>query len=350
MTALRSPIVLPLLFLVPLLLAGDCGPVDDDDDATEQQTDWETMIDGLEGALIAIWGTSSTDVWTVGGHRDEVAPLSIALHYDGTSWTDLEAPTELTLWWVCSNGGDEVWMVGDEGIVLRHLRSTGQWTEIDTPVDTGVTLFGCWVPEDGSPVYTVGGHITEGPAGERGPVLLSVENEVATQVQAAALDIPEMESFFKFWGSAEDDLWMISDGGSVFHFDGAEWSRVVLPDSPRLVTINGGQDDDVVIVGGVTQAVIFERDGAAWADVGPVGGAALNGVYVSESGEAWAAGSSNAIARRAEGGWIWELPPLILWDWHAVWLDETDTPWLVGGNLIDLSDGAVVRYDPLQGG
>lgn len=334
---LRVRFLAPLA-LVPVLLAGDCtAPEDDDDDVTEQQSDWTTVDEGLPGALISVWGRDSQDVYVAGAQAQ-------ARHWDGTSWTNLQPPTDRDLWWVFCDGSSDVWFVGDAGTVLRYDEETSGWTEIDTPTTEGTTLFGAWGPA-GGPVFAVGGN--PGSSTE-GPVLLRIEDGVATQVVHPALDVPASESFFKLWGTSEQQMWMISDGGSVFHFDGVDWARVVLPDSPRLVTIRGATEDDIVIVGGATQPVIYSRDGPGWDDVTPPGGSSLNGVYVDEAGRAWAAGSSNAVARRDEGGWTWVLPPLVLLDWHAVWLDEHGDPWLAGGNLIDLIDGAVVRYAPAQ--
>jgi hypothetical protein len=353
-----SPLLpgLALFALLPLLLAADCeGPVDDDD-TTAQQSEWVVIDEGLPGALISIWGTSSTDVWVAGAHEPgededdddsgENRGPGIARHWDGSTWTDLEPPTDRDLWWVFSDGGDDVWYVGEDTIILRYHRPSSTWTELDSPIGPGTTLFGAWGPP-GGPVFAVGGNVN---SMDEGPVLLRIDAGVATEVTDPIFDqLSPMESFFKLWGTSEDDLWMISDHGSVFHWDGGDWSRLILPDNPRLVTINGGQADDIVIVGGESQAVVFEREGVAWNNVAPVGGSSLNGVFVDTSGNAWAAGMSNAVARRAEGGWVWVLPPLVLLDWHAVWLDETGTPWLAGGNLIDLIDGAVVRYDSSGG-
>ena len=339
----NSSLLLPglaLFALLPLLLAADCeGPTDDDDDATDQESEWVLVDGGLPGALISIWGSSSTDVFVSGAQ-------ATARHFDGTTWTDLEPPTDKDLWWVFSDGGDDVWYVGDAGVVLRYDRTDGSWTELDSPVSEDTTLFGAWGPP-GGPVFAVGGNVA---SMDEGGVLLRIEGDTVTEVTDPLFDqVSNMESFFKPWGTSADDLWVITDHGSVFHWDGGSWSRLILPDNPRLVTINGGQADDIVIVGGESQAVVFEREGVAWNDTAPVGGSSLNGVFVDEAGDAWAAGMSNAVARRAEGGWVWVLPPLVLLDWHAVWIDETGRPWLAGGNLIDLIDGAVVRYDSSGG-
>ena len=50
---------------------------------------WTLVHDKLPGALLSVWGTSESDVWTVGGDaRDGTGPL--VLHYDGTAWSRVE--------------------------------------------------------------------------------------------------------------------------------------------------------------------------------------------------------------------------------------------------------------------
>ena len=78
-----------LLALTPLLLAGDCtSPTVDDDDTTEQQSDWAVMDEGLPGALISIWGSSSSDVWVAGAH--EPTGLRGGLRIDGPRLRQLQ--------------------------------------------------------------------------------------------------------------------------------------------------------------------------------------------------------------------------------------------------------------------
>src|SRR5262245_27379216 len=71
-------------------------------------------------ALLAVWGTSDSDVFIVGSD-DGAGP--VVLHWDGAAWARLDTETTGDLWWVWSDGGDVVWMVGDGARVLTYTRS-----------------------------------------------------------------------------------------------------------------------------------------------------------------------------------------------------------------------------------
>jgi hypothetical protein len=65
--------------------------------------------------LWSVWGSSETDLYAVGS--------SVALHWDGLAWTDLDlgfSPGALSTVW--GTGAADVLMVGDLGVVLRGRR------------------------------------------------------------------------------------------------------------------------------------------------------------------------------------------------------------------------------------
>src|SRR5690606_16900636 len=98
------------------------------------------------------WGTSDSDVWTVGGDmRDGTGPL--VMHYDGAAWERVETgQSDGDLWWVFGFDGGPVFMGGGGGVILRH--EGGTFTVMDTP--TTDTVFGIWgaSPDD---MWAVGG-------------------------------------------------------------------------------------------------------------------------------------------------------------------------------------------------
>jgi hypothetical protein len=87
-------------------------------------------------AVIAVYGIDSDDVWAVGGFRDEFgaggAERSIALHWNGTAWTNVRTPAPATIartaqWTPASamlssvhaSSRTNVWAVAQDGTVLR---------------------------------------------------------------------------------------------------------------------------------------------------------------------------------------------------------------------------------------
>ncbi len=109
--------------------------------------------------LYGVWGSSSTDVWIVGGTPGAgVAPDNdVVLHWDGTQLTrDLTiAMKGAALFKVWGASADDVWVVGELGVIEHH--HGGAWSDYTSASLTQGTLFtvaGCGAGE----VYAVGGH------------------------------------------------------------------------------------------------------------------------------------------------------------------------------------------------
>ncbi len=107
-------------------------------------------------ALWGVWGASPDDLWAAGGdgRSDSVATL---LHFDGSSWEQVALPTLqkanvhafFKVWGV---DADNVWVVGQRGVVLRYDGSS--WTEeLVGASDDLVSIWGT----DASHVFAVGG-------------------------------------------------------------------------------------------------------------------------------------------------------------------------------------------------
>lgn len=327
-----------------MLLLSACSPSPEDvpDTPTPPAESWTVVEQGLPGALLSVWGNGSGDVWLCGADpADGKGPL--VLHGSGDDLTRLETGATGDLWWVFGPREGEVWLVGVKGLILRYDRVKKSFTSV--PAVTDATLFGLWGPPEG-PLYTVGGHIY--PA--KGPgVIVRIDGDVATLVTDLPAGVDATAAFFKVWGSATDDVWVIGERGTVLHFDGATWTHAPLPGKPRLVTVHGSSKDDMAVVGGASQAVVFERHGGDWTDASPPEIPGLNGVFVTPTGDAYAVGMSGTALTRRAGSWR-SLPDAPVGkDWHAVWVDERGDAWVVGGDLMTagaMIDGAVLRYGP----
>jgi hypothetical protein len=94
--------------------------------------------------LFGIWGMTSNDVYAVGANAGR---NGFVWHYDGTQWTDVPLPDDIeldsfndlpTLTKVWGTSSDDIWVVGGRGTLLRGNRQTG-FTRVDT--DTADLLF-----------------------------------------------------------------------------------------------------------------------------------------------------------------------------------------------------------------
>src|SRR5262245_12993850 len=76
----------------------------------EKPVAWQVVQEHLSGALLRVWGSSSTDVYAVGSDPKEEG--SLALHFDGEKWTKLNTGTTGDLWWLHKVADDDIRMVG----------------------------------------------------------------------------------------------------------------------------------------------------------------------------------------------------------------------------------------------
>src|SRR5262249_19640468 len=85
---------------------------------------WEMQADPIPSiGLQGIWGTSSSNIWIVGGGGN-------ILHYDGSSWTSVQSGTTADLNAVWGSATTDVWGVGYSGTQGRVVHYDGvSWTD-----------------------------------------------------------------------------------------------------------------------------------------------------------------------------------------------------------------------------
>lgn len=85
-------------------------------------------------------------------------------------------------------------------------------------------------------------------------------------VWSEAFDTSGTGSLSGVWGTGPDDVFIVGGseaGGEVYHYDGATWAPMDLPDGvPLLVWVYGFGPDDVYSVG--VDGAVVHYDGAAW--------------------------------------------------------------------------------------
>ena len=301
---------------------------------------WQAVQERLPGALLSVWGTSDTNVYTVGADaRDGTGPL--AMRFDGTRWTRLDTGLRRgTLWWVYGPSADTIYMVGSGGTVLRHDPRTGASTAMPTP-DRAATLFGVW-GASANDVWAVGGV----PSSNTG-VIWHYDGTAWR-----AVDAPEglgaRETFFKVWGTAANDVWIVGTNSVTLHWDGARWSNVAVPSSARgaLFTVHS-RGAERIAVGGTVSGTLLEGTGMTWRQVTLPDAPKLNGVWIPERGNPVAVGAQGAVYTRSGGVWRETARrPLTELEFHAVWRSPAGTLWSVGGQVAaePLTDGVIYRF------
>lgn len=290
------------------------------------QGEWSLAIKGQASSFLSVWGTSSSDVWTVGA---DVGDGPAVLHYDGQSWKRHTTGASGSLWWVAGQG-DSLWMSGDGGLVLRYDIPQGTFEPHPTP--TAERLYGI-LPFSDSDVWTVGA-----ADNGLGGVIYRWDGSDWSVPDGLTPELTADLGFFKVWGASADDLWIVGDGGSALHHTGGAWQRIeVAGGGTKLFTVHG-RDDLVIGVGGSVTGLIVEMTPDAITNVTPPISEAeverLNGVYVGAKATI-AVGARGSVWRRDDAGsWAQDADaPENPLDYHSVYVDPDGGLWAVGGQL-----------------
>jgi len=300
--------------------------------------DWHVVQEGMDGSILGIWGTSASDIFAVGGPLTQPGEAFI-LHYNGTDWTRMPAPTDSpTLWWVYGFSPTDVWAVGELGVIL-HFDGTG-WATVEEP-SHDYTLWGVWGTSPTS-LWTIGGVVD----GSGTSIIRHYDGNNWEDVPDIGVD---RELLFKVWGTAENNIWVIGTG-DILHYDGSDWTRTDSPTTSRLLTLRGRGPDDIYAVGGVSAAVVVHYDGTVWSEieVEPVGG--LMGVWTAPNEPVVVTGHNGAILWNDGDGF--ELSESNTFnDLHVTWSDGAGNFIAGGGILLPVADpdGTLVGIGDIEG-
>jgi hypothetical protein len=307
--------------------ASGCGDGGSGDDAPV----WQVVAPHLDAALLSVWGTSASDVWTVGGDAG-AGPL--VLHHDGASWQQLDTGQRGDLWWAFGFADGPLYLGGVGGMILRW--QDGAFERMPTP-GTG-TVFGIWgaTPDE---LWAVGG----APGGARGAFAWRLTSGSASwqEVPGFPAELAERDALWKVSGHGASDVWLVGTGGKLLHWDGAQLTASFAGIAESLFTVHANSTR-FAAVGGFASGLLLERGveepaSAPWTDRSPPGAQALVGVCLTERG-GYAVGQFGYVARRDEQGWredVTGLPP----DpdnrsLHSVWVDPDGGVWAVGGQVL----------------
>ncbi len=316
---------------------------------------WQTVWDldylpsqGINGALLSVWGAADNDVWMVGGAQEvtPTTPVTI-LNWNGTSWARLNLKVLGTLWWITGDGKGIFWMAGKDGLVIRWSRPDNAYSRQNIP--SKLQLWGILAFSD-TDVWAVGGE----PAQCSGTQVCGAiwHYDGATWTSPTGLPAGwNTTPWFKVFARGPNDVFICGMSGHILHWDGSAWKDDAVVSSSLLTgSCNGSL---CVAVGGAGgTGVIAEHDGTKWRQVmngTPID--MLNGVAVRPDGSAIAVGypyqTAMGIWRRTVDG-VWSADPEAPQTssvptpdhdldtrqaYHAVWIDSVGDAWAVGGDL-----------------
>lgn len=297
------------------------------------EASWAIVHQGLPGALLSLWGTSSTDVWAVGGDkRDGSGPL--VLHYDGATWKQLPTGEKSgDLWWVFGFPGAPIFMGGAGGVILRY--EGGAFTKMTTPGTD--TVFGMWGDSPTS-MWAVGGSFdTKGFAWRLQGDAWIPEPSLPAEVVADA-------SIWKVTGRSASDVWLVGSKGASFRWTGTALEQRPTGVATSLFTAHGNAAR-FAAVGGLVSGVIVENESGDWKTVHEAT-YGLTGIFLGPGDTGYAVGQYGSVYARDVGGWHEEDTSLSLRvDLHSVWMDPSGGVWAVGGRTssFPLTDGILLH-------
>ncbi|MEE2645303.1 MAG: hypothetical protein VYD19_10255 [Myxococcota bacterium] len=290
-----------------------------------------------EGALLNIWGDARGEVYAIGGQPEQSALFTLSDEPEEPRWRPLAHPAGPLLNW--SHGvGTRQWVVGNEGRILSR-RDAGEWAEEEST--TTRHLWGVWAASE-EEAWAVGGD----PLDESStPALLHYASGSWRSVELPPLDRGGVRALFKVWGSAADRVFAVGAKGILLAYDGSVWSQqTVTPveDSPPitddLISLWGGPDESVIVVGGRANGVIVRFDQElSWRGMILPGVPGLNGIWMDAQGVSTAVGLRGVTLRVEPGGFDFsyersENTTLL----HSVWGAPDGRRWAVGGSLDSL--------------
>jgi hypothetical protein len=276
---------------------------------------------------------------------------------DGFCWASPSWPAaHLTAAW--GSGRDDVWAVGQAGAVLHWDGVT--WSFVDAGVTDDLTAV--W----GTSPYEV--WVAGGPSARRW------DGKAWTSIDSGLAALPSFGGIDGLWGTAPNDIWGIANvpGSVILHYDGQAWKDTfhTIPQNGGITQVWGQAADDVWVVG---RGNVVHYDGTAWTQQIPSLGAGwVNGVYATRTTDAWFTntigvfhwsgamstgypstpggglfgfGASDVLAFGATqlvrwNGSSWSNAPAAPDTIDAVWGDTDTRLWAFGTGIVGRYDGA----------
>jgi hypothetical protein len=256
---------------------------DDSTGAVPQGFGVVAELDTGLGMAMSVWGPSAAEAMVAGGQQGEGPSKGFLLRRTAGGWQPdvLPADTPMLDW--IGRAGDDVWTVGLAGAALRREDET--W--VAHPTGTDVTLWGVW-GSAGDDVWAVGGDGIAEP-----PTLLHFDG---TSWSDAALPVlpRDAHALFKVWGADAEHVYVAGDQGVLLRRVGEAWEAAAQGSIAPFIALWGRGSDEVVAVGGRSNARVARWDGAAWQDTTSMP-AGLNGVWVDDDGTATLVGRLGGI-------------------------------------------------------
>jgi hypothetical protein len=251
-----------------------------------QSGQWDQAPSLTEATLRAVCATREDDVWAVGD-------AGVIIHGDGSEWQQIPSPTSRNLHAIHFGPTGIGWAVGDAGTTLRYEKQS--WRQVSAP--TAATLRGVWAgPQD-----------TAWAVGDTGAVLRW------TGMEWTAEAFPTTATLHSVHGPHADWLWAVGEAGTVLRRRHGRWTpfESTPGTSVSLRSVTASLTGDVWIVG--DQGLLwYKKNFGSSGFTSLQSGTAkrLLGVARQEEGRMWAVGENGLFLKGAASSWEPVDPPI----------------------------------------
>lgn len=220
---------------------------------TQQGMETSVLRNGQR--LRALWGASDNDVWVVGDG-------GLILRWNGIDVTRVDSPTYADLSDVWGSGPGDVWATGYGALLHWDGARWSSWTSTVTDAHLN-DVWGTDAGSGGPDVWAVGlgGTILRRAHGSWSVVasgvavdLWGVAGSSPTDVWfvgsrgtilhfdgrgVSSFDSHTLQNLFGVWAPSARDVWAVGANGSIVHWDGSVWSEQASPTEGPLLRIHG---------------------------------------------------------------------------------------------------------------
>jgi hypothetical protein len=274
---------------------------------------WSTMDSAtshdLMSNFVAVFGTSSDDVYAIGNSQ-------LARHFNGVAWEVMDVPPSfINIEDADGTSGDNIYALGYN--VIWRFDGMSWYTIPDSSPTWRI-----WASPTGD-AFAVGSSGT----------IVHILSDDTIEV----MDSGTTEGLYGVWGAASDDVYA-SYWLGVLHYDGATWSTDLSLATDGISSIGGSGPDDVWAVG--WQGLTWHYDGIDWGSPARATYSHLQRVASASPTAAFAYGQDATYLTWNGTAWTDETSDVGTRAWlYAIWVSPTGEAYAAG----DM--GAILHYD-----